>query len=125
MKPITAAERVGSIDSLRGVALAGVLLVNLVTCFRTPLSAHILGLNQPLGSGGSLLLTLLAVLIEFKAFTLFSFLFGVGVAIQAERAGKGQCAGFLLRRFGALLGFGALHLLLLWNGDILTLYGVC
>ena len=125
MEPVAAQERVVSIDTVRGAALAGVLLINLLSCFRAPLSAHILGLNDPLGPGGSLLLALATALIEFKAFTLFSFLFGVGVAIQTQRATAGKSTAFLLRRFGALLAIGALHLLLVWNGDILTLYGLC
>jgi hypothetical protein len=38
-------------------------------------------------SAGRAIATMLSILIEFKAFTLFSFLFGVGVAIQVERCG--------------------------------------
>jgi uncharacterized protein len=89
------------------------------------LSAHILGIDEPLGPGGSLLLTLVAALIEFKAFTLFSFLFGVGVAIQTKRTEGHNRTQFLLRRFGALLAIGLGHLLLVWNGDILALYAIC
>src|SRR5438270_13856109 len=122
MEPAAAAERVIAIDALRGLALLGVLIINLLTGFRIPLSGHILGIDEPLGPGGALLLSGVAALIEFKAFTLFSFLFGVGVAIQSERAAGVQ---FLLRRFGALMAFGLIHLLLVWNGDILTLYAVC
>lgn len=124
MRPVANTERIVSLDILRGVALGGVLLVNLLTVFRAPLSAHILGPDEPLGPGGALLLGLLRALIEFKAFTLFSFLFGVGVAIQADRAGERQPNGFLLRRFGTLLAIGLIHLVLVWNGDILTLYAV-
>jgi len=124
MNPLPGEERVVAIDTLRGVALAGVLIVNLLMGFRVPLSAHILHADAPSGSGGALILSVVAGVIEFKAFTLFSFLFGVGVAIQAERAAA-RGASFLLRRFGALLGFGLIHLLLIWNGDILTLYAIC
>lgn len=125
MKPVSSKERIVEIDTLRGVALGGVLLVNLITGFRVPLSAHILGQDAPLGPAGSVLLFLLEALIEFKAFTLFSFLFGVGVAIQTERARQKQPTSFLLRRFGALLAIGIVHMILIWNGDILALYGVC
>ena len=125
MKPLAAGERVVSIDILRGVALFGVLLVNLLDCFRIPLSSHILGLDEPLGRGGALLLSLVAALVEFKAFTLFSFLFGVGVAIQLQRAAGRKATLFFLRRFGALLAIGLVHMLLVWNGDILALYTVC
>jgi hypothetical protein len=78
MKPTAEAERVLSIDVLRGIALSGVLLVNLLNGFRVSLSGHILGNDEPLGPGGSILLSLLSELIEFKAFSLFSFLFGIG-----------------------------------------------
>ena len=125
MKPLAEAERVSSIDVLRGIALLGVLLVNLLTGFRVPLAGHILGVDEPLGPGGSILLSLVSALIEFKAFTLFSFLFGVGVAIQAQRAAGPNIAQFFLRRFGALTALGLIHLLFVWNGDILTLYGIC
>lgn len=126
MKPVTQPELVVSIDTLRGVALGGVLLMNLLTMFRARLAGHLLGVDEPLGRGGALLLSLVRPLIEFKAFTLFSLLFGVGVAIQTERAaGRRARTAFLLRRFGALLIFGLVHLLFVWNGDILTLYAVC
>jgi uncharacterized protein len=120
MRPVSAGERVIAIDTLRGVALGGVLLVNLLTSFRAPLSGHILGIGEPPVWAAALLLSL----AEFKAFTLFSLLFGVGIAIQAERAERKGVA-FFLRRFGALLTFGVLHLLFVWNGDILTLYAIC
>ena len=66
-------------------------------------------------------------LLEFKAFDLFSITFGIGVAIQAER-GKSRGVGvaaFLVRRFLILLIFGAAHMALISNVDILTLYAVC
>ncbi|MFL6446285.1 MAG: DUF418 domain-containing protein [Bryobacteraceae bacterium] len=125
MKPVGAAERVGSLDTLRGLALGGVLLVNLLSSFRGPLSRHILGIDEPVGWGGAVLLTLVGAAVEFKAFTLFSFLFGVGVAVQSQRGAKSPRTPFLLRRFGALLIVGLFHLLFVWNGDILTLYGIC
>ncbi len=57
--------------------------------------------------------------------TLFSFLFGIGFAIQMERAdARGlQTAYFYLRRLTVLLAFGLLHGILLWWGDILAPYG--
>ena len=123
--PAAPEQRVVSIDVLRGAALAGVLLVNLLTSFRISLAAEILGWKEPLAWGGGVALQFVQTLIEFKAFTLFSFLFGVGVAIQAGRV-PGQARGwFLFRRFGALLAIGIVHMLFIWNGDILALYGVC
>ncbi len=126
MQPTHQAERYAPLDILRGLALSGVLLVNLLTLFRVSLFAHITGLDSPGGPAGSIVSTLVTVLIEFKAYTLFAFLFGAGIAVQAERAAaRGSAARFLLRRFLVLLGVGLIHLLLIWNGDILTLYAVC
>jgi uncharacterized protein len=63
--------------------------------------------------------------LELKAFALFSFLFGVGLAMQFERlAGTGRPLYWLVRRMLVLLAFGLVHLLLVWNGDILTKYAL-
>ena len=83
------------------------------------------GQHEPYGWGGALVFPIFRSLVEFKAFTLFSFLFGVGVAIQAGRVSSQQRIGFLARRFGALLAIGLIHILFIWNGDILTLYAIC
>ena len=85
-RPVTALERYTSLDVLRGLALFGVLLVNLETLFRVSLFQHLLTFHTDSGELNKLTDVLIAALLEFKAFTLFSFLFGVGVAIQAERA---------------------------------------
>lgn len=123
--PIASVERVVSIDVMRGVALVGVLLVNLISGFHQPLSAAILGSHEPIGWGGAWVVKVVRILIEFKALTLFSFLFGAGVAIQAGRSYCQRRTWFLVRRFGALLAFGLIHMIFVWNGDILCLYGIC
>ena len=121
MQPLMQKDRYAPLDILRGAALFGVLLVNLLTVFRVSLFAHIAGSAAPADTGGRAVMWLVTTLIEFRAYTLFAFLFGVGVAIQTERAS----ALFLVRRFGVLLAIGLAHLVLIWNGDILTLYAVC
>jgi len=70
---------------------------------------------------------LLAGLLETKAVSLFSLMFGIGSAIQAERAAaRGvNVTRFLVRRYLVLLALGLGHLLLIWNGDVLVLYAVC
>jgi uncharacterized protein len=126
-QPATAAERYRIIDIIRGLALFGVLLVNILTGFRVPLLEHIL---RPFADPAPVnrCVDLLAVFaLEFKALTIFSFLFGTGIAIQIERAAARnvRARGFLVRRLAWLFVFGAIHLFLIWNGDILTLYAVC
>lgn len=85
-----------------------------------------MGLGAATDTAGRIIEWLMTRFVEFKAFTLFSFLFGAGIAIQAERAGGPlRTHLFLLRRFGVLLLIGLCHLFFIWNGDILTLYAVC
>jgi uncharacterized protein len=55
--------------------------------------------------------------------TLFSLLFGIGLEAQRERIdGFGH---YILRRLAFLLVIGLVHLFLVWNGDVLTLYALC
>src|SRR5262245_47758584 len=85
-QPVARRERYAPLDVVRGLALLGVLLVNAVTLFRAPLLDHILQFHSHPGWADRLTDVLLAGLVEFKAFALFSFLFGVGSAIQADRS---------------------------------------
>jgi uncharacterized protein len=112
-QPVTGKERFAVLDLVRGFALFGVLLINLLYFFRVSLFSHML---EPLSS------SLLARLVEFKAFDLFALTFGAGVAVQWER---GSGSRFLARRFLVLLGFGLVHMTLVSNVDILMLYSIC
>lgn len=63
--------------------------------------------------------------VEMKAFAIFSFLFGVGLAVLFERLSRrDRPLYWLTRRLLVLLLFGLVHLLLVWNGDILTEYAL-
>jgi uncharacterized protein len=127
MRPVQESERLAAIDIIRGVSLLGVLLINAETLYRVSLFQHILQFHTHPGRLNHLTDIALAAFVEFKAFALFSTLFGIGVAIQADRlARRGIAASsFLVRRFTALLAIGLCHMLLIWNGDILTLYAIC
>lgn len=117
------ANRIDAIDALRGLALLGVLIVNLDTEFRVTFweqfSPHYAT------TADSFARMAIGFLVEFKAITIFSMLFGVGLAIQAETlARRGSVPRLLVRRLLVLLAFGLVHLLLIWNGDILTEYAI-
>jgi uncharacterized protein len=107
--------------------LFGVLMVNLLDFFRVSLFTHILTFHTDPGRANRVVDVLSAALLEFKAFHLFSFAFGIGVAIQTERATAKRIGArrFLFRRFLILLGLGLFHLFFIANVDILTLYAVC
>jgi uncharacterized protein len=122
--PVAPLERIEAIDAVRGVALFGVLIVNLVTEFRVSIFQQLLG---PTSGGGADLMVERVVALGFqsKAFCLFALLFGVGLAIQFERlSAAGRPLYWLARRLGVLLAFGLIHLLFIWNGDILTEYAL-
>lgn len=105
-QPVDRAERIAALDVLRGVALLGVLLVNLLSDFRIPLSEHILTFHP--GHANRVVDVLVASLLEFKAFALFSLSFGAGVAVLAKRASSRgvDVPRFLARRFLILLALG-------------------
>jgi uncharacterized protein len=115
--------RVSSIDALRGIALFGVLAINLETEFRVSIFRQFLRHAPDPGLSG-LIDTALDVFIDMKAFALFSLLFGIGLAIQFDRLAPAQRTRLLVRRLLVLLAFGLIHLLLIWNGDILTEYAL-
>lgn len=109
---------------MRGVALFGVLTVNLLMEFRVSIFAQFIPGQSPQGLDAWVESAVESAL-ELKAFALFSLLFGVGLAMQFERLQRsGRPFRFLLRRILALLGFGLLHLVFIWNGDILTEYAI-
>ena len=126
-QPAAPAARHTHIDILRGVALFGVLIVNLETLFRVPLLEQILRPQTESGWANQVVALVLVRALEFRAVTIFSFLFGAGIAMQAERfaAANAGGTGFFVRRFWVLFLLGVAHLFLIWNGDILALYGVC
>ena len=123
--PVRAKERIQAIDVLRGLALFGVLMVNLVTVFRVSIFQQFL----PQAAGVSVLDHLangfVTTFLESKMISLFSLLFGVGLAVQFERlSGNDARMLLLLRRLLVLLAFGLIHICLIWNGDILTEYAL-
>ena len=118
-------NRIHALDAVRGVALVGVLGVNVVTAFRISIFAQFLPATGVAPGLDGAIESVVAFAFEMKAFSLFSILFGIGLAIQLDRLARtGRPFYFLTRRLLALLAFGLVHLLLIWNGDILTEYAV-
>jgi uncharacterized protein len=123
--PVNPSDRIDSIDALRGIALLGVLAINLVMEFRVSLFQQFLHTVRPATAIDGAVETVLLLAVDLKAFALFSLLFGVGLAIQFEHLSASPRRTLLLfRRLIVLLTFGLIHLCLIWNGDILTEYAV-
>jgi len=122
--PIDPSERIGTIDILRGIALFIVLIINTATEFRVSIFEQFLPTTKAAGLAGQLSEAVILAL-HTKGFILFSFLFGVGLAIQFERlAGDSRRFTLMVRRLAILLAIGVVHLFLIWNGDILTEYAI-
>ena len=103
-KPVSPSERINAIDVLRGLALFGVLAMNIVTVFRVSIFAQFLPNAEPAGPLDRAVAAVLTVAVDFKALALFSLLFGVGMAIQFERlAGNARRMILLVRRLAVLL----------------------
>ncbi|WP_245442808.1 DUF418 domain-containing protein [Methylobacterium terrae] len=123
-RPADLSERLPALDALRGLALLGVLAINLEGEFRVSIFRQFLP-GPPEAGLDRWIDAVLLTFVDMKAFALFPLLFGVGLAIQVERgAGRPRRTVLLLRRLLVLLGFGLVHLVLIWNGDILTAYAV-
>jgi uncharacterized protein len=125
--PVQAAERVFELDVLRGVALFGVLLINLTGFAHPDLMAtedQLLALPTAVADG--VLYELLGWLVAGKAYTLFAFLFGLGFYVQMQRSAArgGNFDVIYLRRLFVLLAIGIAHTLFLWTWDILHLYAL-
>ncbi|MFF9867937.1 DUF418 domain-containing protein [Streptomyces sp. NPDC013953] len=118
-----AGRRILEVDALRGFALGGILLVNILVMSGT----HGRTAADPAVAGADLVAHwLVTALVETKFYLLFSFLFGYSFSLQEESA---QRAGApfvprMLRRLLGLFVLGALHMALLYSGDILTMYAV-
>lgn len=118
-------ERQSSLDALRGFALLGILVVNIIA-FASPYYGS--GVPDPLAQGrvDQAVMYGISLLFEWKFYLLFSFLFGYSFTLQmqsAERDGKAFVPR-MLRRLAGLWVIGLLHGVLLFHGDILTTYAV-
>jgi uncharacterized protein len=119
-RPTAPGERLVVLDAVRGLALFGILVVN-ATLFFWPSYALAFGLPRPAGAADGAAAWLMRFGFEGKFFTLFSLLFGIGVAMQLSR---GWPQRRIVRRMLWLAAIGAAHVTVLWFGDILLYYGV-
>ncbi|HMS19632.1 DUF418 domain-containing protein [uncultured Sphingorhabdus sp.] len=130
LRPVTKAARIDSLDILRGVAVLGILLMNITGFGLLP---HAYG--NPLADGGGTGINLATyqtttILFEGTMRGIFSLLFGASIVLLTERmeqSGAGlDTAEIYFRRMFWMLVFGFIHWsLLLWYGEILFAYAMC
>ncbi|MBE7171334.1 MAG: DUF418 domain-containing protein [Williamsia sp.] len=127
--PVTKADRLQTVDLIRGFALLGILLMN-IPGFGIDNSIYYQLLTHPTGRADTVALTGMMVFFEGTMRGLFSMLFGAGMILftmnKQESAGGATVAEYYYRRLLWLVLFGLFNaFVLLWFGDILYYYGLC
>jgi len=127
MKPVEKTNRIQSLDLLRGIAILGILIMN-IQSFAMPSSAY----NNPLAfgdlSGFNKITWILSHLFADQKFmSIFSILFGAGIVLFTEKKEllTGSSVKLYYTRNLILLLIGLLHAHLIWYGDILVAYALC
>lgn len=123
--PISSSSRIQELDVFRGFAILGIFMVNILVmnvsfAYRYEWEAEHTSILQRAS------FFILETFFYSKFYVIFSLLFGIGVAMQMQSfLNKGTFSySFFLRRFSSLFLFGMAHILFLWSGDILHLYGL-
>jgi uncharacterized protein len=127
-QPVSSDNRLRTLDVVRGAALLGIALMDIVlsglpgAAYANP---NLWGGNDPLNMG---VFAVQWVLFDGKMRALFSMMFGAGIVLFMERAlareNSVRAADLLSRRMLWLILLGALHGWLIWAGDILYFYGL-
>ena len=112
-------ERNVALDFIRGVAILGILLLN-ITAFGLPKAAYL----NPAWDGSASLSdawswALLDLFAQVKFLSLFALLFGAGLQMLLPRGKR-----WIQSRLTLLVLLGFMHGLLFWDGDILLAYGL-
>ena len=116
-------NRVASIDALRGFALLGILIVNMI---HFQYATEAVGIIEHLANYSATAYYGIRILFQGTFFTIFAFLFGYSV-VQLANSRKNKQLSYkapLLKRGLLLLFIGILHYVIIWKGDILASYGV-
>ncbi len=126
--PVPADRRAIAPDVARGLALLGIAIANS--------AIHLSGGTVGLGSRPVDASTLdrvvngvVSLFVDRRTMPMFALLYGYGIGVVVRRRASAwvpwpACRADLLRRAGALIAFGAVHLVLLFEGDILAAYGL-
>ncbi|MFK2825837.1 DUF418 domain-containing protein [Bacillus sp. B190/17] len=124
LTPMKEEQRITALDSLRGLALLGIFIVNMIS-FHSPYLYY-----DPYewwkGAEDAWHYRWIDLFIQGSFYPLFAMMFGFGAAMQREHAiesGRSYTAAGI-RRFAFLLLIGVIHAFFIWPGDILINYAV-
>jgi uncharacterized protein len=117
-------DRIRTLDLIRGLAVLGILTINIAS-FAAPTSASFSpNLPQPGSTADNWAFAFSLVLFEGKMRALFSILFGASLLLFIERREEQgrDGPGLQVRRLAWLALIGWLHFALVWDGDVLFIY---
>lgn len=122
-QPTTPSERIPLLDILRGIAVFGILVVNMGSFKASGIPFVPIRSTSPTDRWADAVINFL---FEGKFYPIFAFLFGLGFALQMERLhARGlNPVPLMIRRLLVLLGLGMVHAILIWSGDILFFYAL-
>jgi uncharacterized protein len=124
--PVSAKERIYTLDVIRGFALLGIFIMNMPG-FNTSFFVDYSGTELWPEWWDKWTETATEVLFSGKFNSMFSMLFAIGFTIQLERleARDPQHAkAIYLRRIFWLFVFGVIHMCVFWTGDVLHIYAL-
>jgi uncharacterized protein len=124
--PVSAAERIDTLDFIRGLAVMGILAANIVA-FGQPFEAYMYpaAFKVDPGDPGGWLWIAQFILIDGKMRGLFTLLFGAGLYLFMENAwARGATRKLQAWRLTILMAFGMIHFFFIWPGDILFYYAL-
>lgn len=125
-EPVATAGRIDLLDGLRGAAIFGILIANMMVVSGYFFLSGAERALLPTAAADDVVAFLVRMLLEGKFYSIFSLLFGYGFAVQfASAAARGvEFAPLFRRRLRGLLLIGLAHAVFLWYGDILLLYAL-
>lgn len=126
--PLATSARAVAPDVARGLALLGIAIANAVV----HLSGAAVGVGARPVDGSTIdrvVDGIVSVFVDRRTMPMFALLYGYGIGVVVRRRAAAwvawpACRADLLRRSLVLLAFGAVHVVLLFEGDILGAYGL-
>ncbi len=125
IKPSSSKQRIEVIDALRGFAILGILLANILSWSGLKYTALTELKQLPSFHIDLLVYHLNGIFVDTKFYTIFSLLFGIGFYLQfnKNRNKQSEFMPIYYRRLGFLMLFGLIHMFF-WSGDILFIYAL-
>ena len=124
--PLSVAQRIPTLDIVRGFALLGILIMNMPG-FSSSFFAEADGSHLWPGKLDQVAEQVRDLLFSGKFNSMFSLLFGIGFTIQFSRMqarDPARATGLYLRRLLVLGVFGVVHVTVFWTGDVLHIYAL-